>query len=136
MLSSFRLIDMERSTTQHPEVEKGTLDHQLCANLHNAIWKLAWAGTAPETCPYPPPSWWEHFNLPDTIASRLSPDLIEFFKRAYYHPDILGFFYLLRRLVPCNQLLDDSWLKDLGADRFIFLHYATNFKCGDELGLV
>lgn len=127
---------MDRPTTLHPLVNKGTLDYELCATLHNAIWKLAWAETAPDTCPYPPPTWWEHFNPPDTIASRLNPDLIEFFKRAYYYPDVAGFFYFLNALVPCDRLLDDSWLKDLGTDRLMFLHYATNFKCGDELGLV
>lgn len=127
---------MDRPTTQHPVVEKGTLDYKLCASLHNTIWKLAWMGTIPDPYPDSPKTWWDHFHPPDTIASRLNPELIEFLKRAYYHPEISEFFYFLGALVPCDQLLDNSWFRDYGNDRFMFLHYATNFKCGDELGLV
>lgn len=127
--------DLDRPTTQSPVVPKGTLSYELCASLHNAIWKYAWAGGAPDTCPDPPPTWWEYYNPPETIAARLNPDLIEFLKRAYYHKAVPVFFSLLVPLTSLDHLLGDPWFILYEADRFIFLHYTTGFSCGDELGL-
>ncbi|KAF9889680.1 hypothetical protein FE257_006986 [Aspergillus nanangensis] len=91
-------MDPDRPITQHPVVEKGLLNYELCANLHNTLWHIAWAGSTEKTEPYPPPTWWEYFAPPDAVASRLSPELTEFFKRAYYREDVQFVFYVIQTL--------------------------------------
>lgn len=124
------------ATRRHPQVEAIRLDYELCSNLHNQIFQIGWEGSgrSPESCPTQ--TWWERFAPSTEISNRLNADLVEFLKRAYSHENAPTFFYFLRPLTWCENLLDDPWFEDRGTDRFINLHYATGFKMGDEMGLI
>lgn len=132
-----RILAMTCPTArQHPKVEPIRLDYETCANLHNRIFQIAWSSTNKNTESWSLQTWWERFSPSEQIASRLNADLIEFLKRAYYHDNAPAFFYFLQPLTTCEHLLDDPWFEDRGKDRFINLHHATGFNCGDEMGLL
>ncbi|KAJ0422934.1 hypothetical protein BJY00DRAFT_310536 [Aspergillus carlsbadensis] len=122
----------------HPPVEAIQFDYELCANLHNQIFRIGWSASAPDRTPEscPEQTWWEYFSPSAEFANRLSDGLVQFLKRAYFHTDAPEFFYFLSRLNYPKYLLDDGWVKDRGDDRYVVLYTATGFKSGDEMGLI
>jgi hypothetical protein len=122
----------------HPPVEAIQFDYDLCASLHNQIFKTGWTASAPGRTPESAPSqtWWEYFAPPADFANRLNGDLVQFLKRAYFHTDAPEFFYFLSGLNYPKNLLDDGWVRDRGDDRCALLYRATGFKMGDEMGVI
>jgi hypothetical protein len=70
------------------------------------------------------------------FADRLNNSLVQFLKRAYFHPDAPAFFYFVSRLNYPKYLLDLGCFENREADRYVLLHAATGFKSGDEMGLI
>ncbi|KAL4874286.1 hypothetical protein BJY04DRAFT_225191 [Aspergillus karnatakaensis] len=116
------------------------MDYQRCADLHNEILRRGYKGGA-HTWPDPAlKTWWEQEAPSQETASRLSPSLIEFLKRAYMPyrgggPQSL-FFYI--SWIPSAQdMLDDIFIRSLRDDydlgsyvllyRWVYTHSSESF---------
>jgi hypothetical protein len=123
---------------EHPPVEAIQFDHELCANLHNRIFQIGWMASAPgrtlESCPSQ--TWWEYYSPPTEFTARLNDGLVQFLKRACFHPEAPEFFYLISALTNSKWILDYPSFEYRDTDRYVLLHPATGFKMGDEVGLV
>ncbi|OJJ99611.1 hypothetical protein ASPACDRAFT_1888299 [Aspergillus aculeatus ATCC 16872] len=121
------------------EVPLGPFNYELCAELHNRIFLIAWtaAGKALENSSIS--TWWGHFQPSKEFAARYHPHLVKFFQRVYYHPEAPEFCYYLENLNPPHSLIDEHFndISD-GRDCYVDLHRATSWyePNGDEWGII
>ncbi|RAK80816.1 uncharacterized protein BO72DRAFT_524778 [Aspergillus fijiensis CBS 313.89] len=116
-------------------VSIGRFNFELCAELHNQIFEIAWKGSG-RTWGHLP-TWWQHFQPTDAQASHYHPWMIEFLQRVYYHPDAPPLFYYIDRLASPEDLVDEhvNGLAE-ARDCFLWLHHSTGWMCGDEYGIL
>ncbi|PYI16226.1 hypothetical protein BO99DRAFT_445547 [Aspergillus violaceofuscus CBS 115571] len=114
-------------------------NYELCAELHNRIFLIAWTATGRPLKNNPPSTWWEHFQPSDELAARYHPRLVRFFQRVYYHPEAPEFFYYLDNLNTPDSLISERFNYSCEArDCYIHLHRATSWNepYGDEWGII
>ena len=122
------------------------VDHELCATLHNEIFKRGWEGTGEPFDLDSFPVFWDTLTQHHTdLTQRLQPSLIEFFKKARVirnygdsQAPYQQFFYFLAGLV--NPVT--TWARDhldsldaVNPDHYILLYGATNIA-SQSLGIM
>ncbi|PYI04874.1 hypothetical protein BO78DRAFT_372107, partial [Aspergillus sclerotiicarbonarius CBS 121057] len=123
-------------TAPREEVPLGRFNYELCAQLHNQIFLIAWKGSG-RSPDFPFSTWWEHYQPSAELASRYHPWLVKFLQRVYYHPEAPEFLYYLRGLNRAQTLIHDDFNERFdGRDCYVLLHPATGWKMGDEYGII
>ncbi|RAK80813.1 uncharacterized protein BO72DRAFT_421824 [Aspergillus fijiensis CBS 313.89] len=110
------------------EVPLGPFDYELCAELHNRIFLIAWAGAGKTLENSSIPTWWGHFQPSEELAARYHPHLVRFFQRVYYHPEAPEFCYYLENLNTPHSLIDEHF-NDIFDGRDCYVHRFDQITC-------
>ncbi|KAL4801182.1 hypothetical protein BDV18DRAFT_167636 [Aspergillus unguis] len=133
-----------RITASNPArpLSPNSMDYERCAALHNELLARAVRGIGREMPPNPR-TWWEVHSPGEEIVDLLEPPLIEFLKRAHdevgpLHDDKEHFMlsYFLAGLMPPEDLLEGAAFTYDDSGRFIKLYGSSNFRLGDDEGLL
>ncbi|KAL4879022.1 hypothetical protein BJY04DRAFT_220618 [Aspergillus karnatakaensis] len=133
--ASIRKKATNRRLQTHETEAEMEMDYQRCADLHNRI-----IGKGRLRPGKPLVTWWEKHVPSEEVTTRLTPSLIEFLKRAHTHTALDDattpfFFYFLSQLSPPDDLLSDSFLKNVDEERYVLLYTSSHWKAEDTLGL-
>ncbi|KAL5333708.1 hypothetical protein BJX70DRAFT_403326 [Aspergillus crustosus] len=119
------------------------MDYERCAALHNEILLRGYLGRGMRWPSPPPKTWWEKEAPSPEIASKLSPSLIEFLKRAHLPSNASAphsIFYYLSYVPSPEEMISNLFLRKFNGSSeggpYVLLYQYNAIHEEEGLGLM